>query len=171
MTENVIHHYRVTKCDPAFRDQWGAYTRDEWVTVTEIGRDIGGHVLTEQEFHDTVNKYLYAAEAFARESDVTELTLKRFFQGEDYADRWGHLQTGDQVSLGDAIEMMRAMLEGYDLLAILESEDFFVHAGYDMYMWIGSHVDCVKATAEAQRIGLFVEPGIVSPNLKPRPNL
>jgi small subunit ribosomal protein S1 len=81
------------------------------------------------------------------------------------------LRSGDQVSLEDAIGMMRVMLEGSDLLAILESEDFFVHIGYDMYVWIGSHMDCVKGTAEAQRIGLFVEPGIVSPNLKPRPDL
>jgi hypothetical protein len=46
----------------------------------KIGQNIGGHVLTEQEFYDTVNKYLYAAEAFARESGVTALSLKGSFR-------------------------------------------------------------------------------------------
>src|SRR6266545_3271183 len=37
--------------------------------------EIDGHVLTEDEFDATVNKYLYAFEAFTQESGVTRLTV------------------------------------------------------------------------------------------------
>jgi hypothetical protein len=165
MTDHVTHHYRVTKYDPSFRDKWGAYTRDEWTIVTEIGDVIGGHLVTEAEVVETINKYLYAFEAFANESNVTSLAVRVRWLGPEYQERWGHLRDGDRVPLTEAVDMVRDMLYAEDLIVYLENDDFYTHVGYDMYMWVGSHVDCVKATAETRRIGLFVEPGIESPDL------
>jgi hypothetical protein len=33
--------YRVTKYDPAHRDSTGVYFRDEWTSVSDIGRELG----------------------------------------------------------------------------------------------------------------------------------
>ena len=33
----VMHHIRITKYDPQFRDEQGGYLRDEWIGAGQIG--------------------------------------------------------------------------------------------------------------------------------------
>jgi hypothetical protein len=42
----VLHHYRVTKYDPALRDERGAYTGDDWTMFDQIGETFSGVRLT-----------------------------------------------------------------------------------------------------------------------------
>src|SRR6266511_3987711 len=113
----IAYLYRVTKYDSGYRDMLGTYLRDEWTSRRDIGREIDGHVLTEDEFDATVNKYLYAFEAFTQESGVTRLTV---------------------VGLDEAVELVRRMLRGDTQAPALEDGDrFYVHVGDNMYMWIG----------------------------------
>ncbi len=160
----VANHYRVTKYNPSFRDRNDMYFGDEWTDRHDIGSDLDGHVLTEDEFEATINKYLYAVEAFAHESGVSQLTVVDLVNG-PFTDKppWASLRKGSTVTLDTAVELVRSMLQGWVLGPKLEEGDrFYIHVGDRMYMWIGSDVECVKATAEAERIGLFVEPGQVS---------
>jgi hypothetical protein len=138
--------------------------------MRDIGREIGGHVLTEQEYLDTENRYLHALRAFAQESDVRRLTVVDLYKPPAVPQRWQHLREGETVSLDDAVEIVRVMLREGPLFARLEDADrFYVHVGDYMYMWIGSHVDCVNAVAEAERVGLFVDPGVES-SVAPHPD-
>ena len=41
----VRFQFRVTKYDPRFRDPSGAYMREEWTAVSDIGRTFGGVTL------------------------------------------------------------------------------------------------------------------------------
>ena len=138
--------------------------------ATSTERD--GHVLTEDEFEATINKYLYAVEAFAHESGVTHLTVVDLVEKVDTEKpAWVSLHKGSTASLDTAVELVRSMLRGEVLGPKLEDGDrFYVHVGYSMYMWIGSDVDCVRAVSEAERIGLFVERDMASPRL-PDPSL
>ncbi len=160
----VAHHYRVTKYDPGFRDRIDSYLRDEWTSRRDIGTEIDGRLLTEDEFEGTINRYLYTVEAFAHESGVTHLTVADLVEGVDTRQPpWVSLSDGATVPLDTAVELVRSMLRGEVLGPKLEDGDrFYVHVHDHMYMWIGSDVECVKATAEAERIGLFVEPDMPS---------
>lgn len=60
--------FRVTKYDPAHRDRHGAYTRDDWISVSDIGRAFAGVVLTETEYRRVEDAYTTAAVAFLREA-------------------------------------------------------------------------------------------------------
>src|SRR6266508_660031 len=136
--------YRVTKYDSGYRDMLGTYLRDEWTSRRDIGREIDGHVLTEDEFEATVNKYLYALEACAHESGVSRLAVVGLY--EDWADAppWDTMRNGTVVSLDEAVELVRHMLRGGTQTPALEEGDrFYVHVGDNMYMWIGSHAPCV----------------------------
>jgi hypothetical protein len=159
----IRHRYRVTKYDPQFRDSSGSYLRDEWTGPHEIGEDIDGHVLTQDEFDTTVNKYLYAVEAFARESGVSALSVVGLNERATPDQAWAGVREGDLVPLERALTLIGSELRGTALGAPLEVPDeFYVHVGDYLYLWIGSAVDCVRATAEATRIGLFVEPDQIS---------
>jgi hypothetical protein len=165
----IMYHYRVTKYDSSLRDEWDSYTRAEWTGRRHIGTVIGGHTLTEDEYIETENKYLYAFESFAYESGVRLLTVRGLDKGPGTPAEWQDLRNGATLSVDRAVDLVRLMLREGPVAARMEVEDrFFVHIGTDMYMWIGSHVDCVKAIADAERIGLFVDRDVVSP-LLPEP--
>jgi hypothetical protein len=70
-----VFEFRVTKYDPAHRDARGAYTRDEWTAVSDIGRAFGGVVLTEPEYRRVEDAYVTAAVAFLREAEVPSLAV------------------------------------------------------------------------------------------------
>jgi hypothetical protein len=42
--------WRVTKYKPDFRDERGAYLRDEWTSLSEVGKSFGGVKLTFEEY-------------------------------------------------------------------------------------------------------------------------
>jgi hypothetical protein len=45
-----VNEYRVTKYNPAFRDQSDAYTKAEWTCFKDIGRTYSGVLLTAEEY-------------------------------------------------------------------------------------------------------------------------
>lgn len=46
----MMKEYRLSKYDPAFRDQNGAYTKDEWISYCDIGTVYDGVVFTKEEY-------------------------------------------------------------------------------------------------------------------------
>ena len=70
-----VFEFRVTKYDPVHRDRSGAYTRDEWISVGDIGQAFNGVVLTEVEYQRIEDAYVAAAVAFLREAGVPSLVV------------------------------------------------------------------------------------------------
>jgi hypothetical protein len=153
--------YRVTKYDTVFRDEHDFYRRNEWLGYYDVGEEIEGHVLTEDEYLEVENRYLYAVETFLREAGVEELVAH------DVNDVKGlrpELFEGALYSVDEAIGLAREILREEPFYARLEAEGrFYLHVGERMYMWIGTDRECPHAVAEARRIGLFVEEGVPSP--------
>ena len=50
-----MNEYRVTKYNPAFRDQSGAYTKVEWISFTQNRANILGVPLTSDEYEHVAN--------------------------------------------------------------------------------------------------------------------
>lgn len=46
----MMKEYRLSKYDPAFRNQNGAYTKDEWISYCDIGTVYDGVVFTKEEY-------------------------------------------------------------------------------------------------------------------------
>jgi hypothetical protein len=151
--------HRVTKYDPADRDAHGHYAGPE-----DVDSDHG----------PVEGAYLAAVAAFAREAGVTRLTIRDpalagSFGVEPPID--GHrlaglfppdltgYHDGAQVPLAVALELVRVMLRGNGAWCRLEAGDrFFVHVGYNQYVYIGSALPCPHAVALTHRRGLFAEP-------------
>src|SRR5258708_35225668 len=67
--------YRVTKYDPAFRDQSGGYTKAEWISFTQIGQTFSGILLTSEEYEHVEEAYVQAALSFLRESGLFSMRV------------------------------------------------------------------------------------------------
>ncbi|MFC8286935.1 hypothetical protein [Streptomyces cyaneofuscatus] len=164
--------HRVTKYDPAHRDEQGHHTGPE-DTLSDHG--------------EVEAAYLRAVAAFAEDSGVDRLTVREpqvpslaHFGAEPPVDGFGlaglfpsvrqgsrassgevspdqvpeGFHDGAVVSLDVALELVRAMLRDNGAWCRLEVEDrFTVHVGWDQYLYIGSDRPCERASARTRSPG------------------
>ncbi|MEU7864598.1 hypothetical protein [Nonomuraea sp. NPDC049141] len=161
-----LHVYRVTKYDPADRDESGCY-----VGLEEVYSDHG----------PVEAAYLASVAAFADETGITHLTIRDpgvtgfvNFGVEPPIDGHGLAELfppdltgyhdGARVPMAVALKLVRAMLRDNGAWCRLEVEDrFFVHVGDDQYVYVGSVLPCPHAVALTHQRGLFAEPIDQSP--------
>ncbi|WP_039924385.1 hypothetical protein [Amycolatopsis decaplanina] len=159
MSTPYVH--RITKFDPADRDNRGAYCGSE-----DVSSDRG----------PVEAAYLAAVTAFAEDTGVTLLTVRDpavsgfvHFGAAPPVDGHGlhglfppdlaGYHDGAQITLDVGRELVRVMLRDNGAWCRLEAGDrFFVHVGHDQYMYIGSDQPCGHAVALTTASGLFVEP-------------
>jgi hypothetical protein len=149
-----VFEFRVTKYDPAHRDRHGVYTRDEWTSVSDIGRAFGGVVLTEVEYRRVEDAYATATVAFLREAEVPSLAVAGL---ENHAALALPFAEGLSLRLSEIGEVVRRVLRE-EFWCRLEGTGAFVHIGWDYYIYVGVPSPCPGALALARQLSLFVEP-------------
>ncbi|MFD8086783.1 RNA-binding protein [Kitasatospora sp. NPDC059722] len=161
------HVHRITKYDPADRNEWGHYT---------------GTLDSASDHGPVEAAYLAAVAAFAEADGVRHLTIREPQLGPGFThfglepaveghglaglfppDLTGY-HDGARVALPVALELVRAMLRDNGAWCRLESDDgFTVHVGYDQYLFVGTAGPCERAVARIRATGLFPEPMDASP--------
>ncbi|MFD5883102.1 RNA-binding protein [Streptomyces yangpuensis] len=158
--------HRITKYDPADRDEHGSYQGAE--------EAVSDHGPVEA-------AYLEAVAAFAEAAGIDRLEIREpsvtgfvhfgaqpaveghVLSGLFPADLTGYYD-GAEVSLEVALELIRVMLREQGAWCRLEAGDVFtVHVGWDQYVYVGSDRPCADAVARTRELGLFAEPMEVSP--------
>jgi small subunit ribosomal protein S1 len=153
--------YRVTKYDPADRDEHGKY-----VGAEPAVSDHGPIEVT----------YLQAVAAFAEDTGVDHVAIREpqiapslvDFGAEPAIEGHGLVglfppdlagfHDGARVSLALGLELVRGMLRDNGAWCRLEVEGrFSVHVGWDQYLYIGSSKPCQQALARSRALGLFPE--------------
>ncbi|WP_406351529.1 RNA-binding protein [Streptomyces sp. NBC_01635] len=152
--------YRVTKYDPADRDQHGHYSGSEPA--------ISDHGPVEA-------ACLQAVAAFAEDTCVDRMAIREpqiggfaHFGWEPPVDGYGPadlfpadligFHDGALVPIAVGLELVRAMLRDSGAWCRLETEGAFaVHIGGDQYLYVGSSHPCEAALARTRSLGLFPE--------------
>lgn len=145
--------YRVTKYDPANRNERGCYLADEWTCVHNIGSTFAGVVLTEDEYRRVQQAYIDSALAFLNEGGLTSLTVEGLENHKEIALEFGE---GSVLSADQMPNLIRQILSE-EFWCRLEGKDGFVHFGWDHYMYIGVPHHCPKSERLAKELGLFPE--------------
>ncbi|MGO1070818.1 hypothetical protein [Lysobacter sp. CA199] len=148
-----MHEYRITKYDPALRDDSGAYLGEAWTSIGDIGRSFDGVVLTEAEYRRVEAAYVDTAVEFLHEAGVAALTVRGLENHRDAPIAFGE---GAALPLEQVGDWLRRMLRE-QFWCRLESDDAFVHVGYDYYLYVGVAGPCPRALRSAAGRGLFVE--------------
>jgi hypothetical protein len=149
----IMNEYRITKYDPSFRDRAGAYTRDEWISVRDIGRSFGGVTLDGEEYERVEDAYVEVAMTFLREAGVSALRV------EGLENQRGHVlnfREGSLLPLEHVGDALRRILRE-EFCCRFNAVNGFVHVGWDFYMYVGVRCPCPSAQARATELGLFVE--------------
>ncbi|MFJ7206473.1 S1 RNA-binding domain-containing protein [Streptomyces sp. NPDC098789] len=152
--------HRITKYDPADRDEDGSYIGAE--------EPVSDHGPVEA-------AYLRAVAAFAEDTGVDRLTVRGpgisgsvHFGPAPTVDGHGlaglfppdlsGFHDGAEVPLAVALELVRVMLRGSGAWCRLEVEGrFAVHVDWDQYVYVSSDRPCAGAVARTRALGLFPE--------------
>lgn len=166
------YQWRITKYNPAKRDKNGTYTGEDWTMAQQIGDSINGKTLTKEDYLEMEDRYVAAAERFFLASGLETLTVIALQQPStrpDYAVEHGlndidnvSLNEGQQVTAKELGTIMRLMLREVLWCKLENPEKFFIHIGWDYYMYIGCSESLEDAITKTDADGLYVE-NFVSP--------
>lgn len=162
-----MNSWRITKHDPAFRDERGAYLKDEWTSVSDVGKSFGGVILTFGEYLRIEDAYVSTALSFVSEAGLDALTITHLETHRVSEVRAEHLRgiafdpklviNGVSLPIGAVADICRLVLREILWCKLESVSGFYLNFGYDYYIYIGSPVRSEKAVAYVRRQSLFVE--------------
>ena len=142
--------YRITKYNPSNRIN-GVYIADEWTSFSDIGEAFAGATLSKDVYLKTEQAYIDCCVELIEKAKISKLYIK---QVEYYTE---NVRFPSSISNTQEIrQVITACLREQCWLKLI-AKDFFIHFGYDYYMYIGSILpdNCV-AEIVAQH-GLYCE--------------
>ena len=146
-----MNRYRISKYDPNNRDLNGSYTIDEWTDYSDIGKPFSGKVLLKSEYLRTENNYL----SFCEELWIIcgEKPLKVC----DYENN-SKVTVPEQIENRESLrKTVQAVLRNKCWLK-LKRHGFYIHFGYDYYLYVGTMQSDITVKALAAKYGLYCEP-------------
>jgi hypothetical protein len=137
--------------------------------MSDIGKSYGGRELTLEVYLQVEAAYLAAVRLLADEARVDSLTIC----GLEWHSKGGPpaYTEGQSVSIDEGQEIVRQMLrEGPVWCKLEDDERFYVHVGYDYYMYVGADRVSDVTINSIRELGLYPEDDWPSPYLnEPQP--
>lgn len=145
----ALHQYRLTKYDPRFRDHSGAYQRDEWTSISDVGSVKAGQVVTIEEYETVEAAYI---NTICRLIESAEIGPFRVFDPESAL-----MAHHDLVPPGGLGSVLKSLLREAYWCRLADADQYFIHVGYDYYIYLGLPDDLVNPQRLVSE-GLFLEP-------------
>jgi len=154
-----VYSWRVTKYNPAKRDEKGHYTdSDEWTCFSEVGKKINM-----DEYLDVEKRYVDAIMIFMDGMNIDSLFIESLelyseeITVQDVRKFISKLWVGKKINKLEIQDIARLTLRNAVWCKLRLRNQFFVHFGYDYYMFVGASKNCTKALKKIRSIGLYVE--------------
>lgn len=156
--------WRIIKYDPKYRDKNGFYTREEWTSFSEIGKVFDNKLFTYRQYCKIEDAYVQSIQLFMDclsldSLQVTDLEKhdkrENIFYDSSMLSIFESVKNNDNLNKRDISTLSRLVLRE-NLWCKLQSENMFVHFGYDYYMYIGSNMPCKSVISTIQELGLFI---------------
>jgi len=169
MSDQINYQWRITKYNPDFRDEDGYYTlKEEWTCPSEIGKIIDGKEFTLGEYLRVEAAYVNTVMTFLSECGFSALRILQLSRidvsPEDKSSALYEiefdeldLQEDKAVNTNEIRTICKMILRNFVDCQLYSKHKFFVHFGWDYYMYIGSSVKCLSSIKFAKDNGLFVE--------------
>jgi len=174
--------YRITKYDPGWRDANGVFMANDWTDVSEVGKEISGKILDYETYFAVEATYVDAALKFFDCSGLDHLRITGSENKHDSETLTELLKCLPELHdpVFPACEFHEDQCVGVEQIALrlkmnlrnvgwckLEiDQKFFIHTGWDFYMYVGCAAPYQKAILNAHANGLFVE-NFTSPHGRP----
>ena len=154
-----MNSWRITKYDPVNRNTDGNYLDlEDWTCFSEVGTKV-----SMEEYQVTEEKYLNAITEFMDEIGLNRLYVNALEQWSDKVENQNANEFLTKIWIGKAVtvkevrELAQLTLRNAIWCKLGIKKQFFVHFGYDYYMYIGASKDCTEAKEVVKETGLFIE--------------
>ncbi len=158
-TEN---DYSISKYRPQFYNHQFCYTRNEWTSISDIGKSFDDGVLTTNEYLETEQHYIDTAIELARKSGCSYLTVDYLEGKTKDIVQWAEKHSSDfnllrsakkirqgwKIPVSDCADYLRLCLRECCYAEFSNySHNFHIQFGYEYYMCI--HTELPKSQVEA----------------------
>ncbi|MBO0440216.1 hypothetical protein [Candidatus Enterococcus ikei] len=170
----MYNSWRVTKYNPKYRNSKGVYLKDEWTSITDIGKEFNGVQLTMDMYLAIENAYTQIVLSAMSELKIETLRIKELEKigfKEHYKNTENELESlynslkNDLIVSSSQISMLLKLILRETIWCKLVSENLFIHFGYDYYMYIGVKSSLPKTNQLIKKSGLYLE-NIESPYIE-----
>ena len=145
-----VTEYRITKYNPTNRIN-DVYMADEWTSFSDIGKVFGGTILSQSAYLKTEQAYIDCCINLIEKAKIAKLYIK---QAEYYTENVRFPST--IFNTQEIRQVITACLREQCWLKLV-AKDFFIHFGYDYYMYIGSALSGQIVAEITAKHGLFCE--------------
>jgi len=161
-----MYCWRITKYNPKYRNEKGHYLKEEWTFFAQIGTTVEGKKVTFDEYVEIENKYIKAVLLIMECAQIESMQIVGLQKDKKLQKKWlekqdieifNSLKNGQWVDRTIISHIIRLILRE-KIWCKLESENMYIHFGWDYYMFIGSTKPCQSAIKAIEKNGLFVEP-------------
>ncbi len=163
-----MNYYRITKYNPAFRDEQGFYRKNDWTSISDVGQTFDDRILTIEEYKQIEDAYTKAVNIILQEKDILQLTVHSLEKNDCIEEHI--LSSKDEEFYIRIAELLQLDLENIEMavrLALREliwctlscsTKNVEIEFGYDYYMYIRCDAISELAQKKISEYGLFVEP-------------
>ncbi|HEX7714175.1 MAG TPA: hypothetical protein VF531_09135 [Bacillota bacterium] len=166
-----MYQWRVTKYNPIFRDERGAYKKDEWTSISDVGKTYTGKDFTLDEYLKVEDLYVKAISEFMDSMKISALSVinlgkperlmfnSRFesIYNHDMVKLYTNIQDDKRIGIEEVMIISRLVLRENLCCKLREKHKMFVHFGYDYYMYLGCSSKNQSVIQKIEDNGLFVE--------------
>lgn len=145
-----MREYRITKYNPQNRVN-DIYNVDEWTSISDIGKTFDAGALSYMRYKKVEQAYIDCCIALMHQAGILELSVC----SPEYYDtdiRFPPVVSNE----GDIRQIIKCCLQE-KCWAKLETKSFFIHFGYDYYMYVGTDLSCSLVEEITRRYNLFCE--------------
>lgn len=146
-----MNEYRITKYNPQ-RRIGGVFIKGEWTSFSDIGKSYNNSQLTYEMYQKTENAYIDCCIELLNRSSVEILSVE---QVEYYEDGINFPTAVSDIE--EIRQIISSCLRERCWLKLI-AKDFFIHFGYDYYMYIGTVLPFATVDKISIKHGLFCEP-------------
>lgn len=160
-----MNKWRITKYNPIFRNPDGLYIKEDWSTIWEIGKTFNGRKITIEDYLNLENDYANTALDLLSSAGLDRLRVKELSKTFDTIP---HLSTpiiekpiklieNNWLDVNDIEKVIKMMLREAVHCKLVYPYKFYVHIGWDFYMYIGANLDKTRAENIVTNHSLYLE--------------
>lgn len=147
------YEYRISKYDIKYRNSDGAYNKDEWTSIGDVGKTYDGKVFTMSEYLRVENQYLSFVKNICIIDNISNLQIDGL---EDYKHVCTFSDGETLTEIDDILQVAKSCLREMYWCRLVGKNNFF-HFGYDYYLYVCCSLNYNAMVDLAGEHGLFVE--------------
>jgi hypothetical protein len=163
--------YRITKYNPKLRNELGHYSDNDWTDISDVGNVFNGKSLSETEYIEVETDYITSVIKILQENNQDYLRLVsynkdlfEFFINSQKKD-WAYLPNlkssslyeDKKIYLEDIAVLIKINLRAFIGMTLEIKDEFYVHFGWDLYMYIGCPNISTKLRDQLNSTSIYIE--------------